>query len=146
MKRKEMEKYLIELIKAALQEIDDEYFNLVTTYEPSGIIRERVFCYEFYHQMRSLMTDDLDISLNGEILPHIDGKTIILFSEGDFISVASTKNAARFLLIGGKPLKEPIAWYRPIVMNTDEELKKAFKEFQIGTFIKKIGPKAVKTI
>ena len=42
----------------------------------------------------------------------------------------------RFLLISGKPLNEPIAWYGPIVMNTREELRKAFQEYQDGTFVK----------
>ena len=42
----------------------------------------------------------------------------------------------RFLLVGGKPLKEPVAWYGPIVMNTDEELKIAFEEYRNGTFLK----------
>lgn len=67
-------RYCIDLIKAALKAIESGYFNLVTTYEPSGIVRERVFCYEFYHQTRLLMTDDFPISLNGEIdkRGHID--------------------------------------------------------------------------
>ena len=42
----------------------------------------------------------------------------------------------RFLLISGKPLGEPIAWYGPIVMNTQEELRVAFDELDAGTFIK----------
>jgi quercetin 2,3-dioxygenase len=43
----------------------------------------------------------------------------------------------RFLLVGGKPLGEPVAWYGPIVMNTEEELRVAFDEYQKGTFVKK---------
>lgn len=67
----------IDLVKAALQNVESGYFNLATTYEPSGIVRERVFCYEFYHQVRLLMTDDFPISLNGEIdkRGHPDFKT-----------------------------------------------------------------------
>lgn len=67
-------RYCIDLIKAALQEIEAGYFNLLTTYEPSGIVRERVFCYELYHQIRLLMTADFPISVNGEIdkRGHID--------------------------------------------------------------------------
>ena len=63
--------------------------------------------------------------------------TIALYgSAGDTVLVATEKKPVRFLLVSGKPLKEPVAWYGPIVMNTQEELKTAFAEFQAGTFIK----------
>ena len=45
----------------------------------------------------------------------------------------------RFLLVSGKPLEEPVAWYGPIVMNTQEQLQQAFAELQEGTFLKEIG-------
>lgn len=57
----------IQLIKRALSEVEAEFFNLVTTYDAAGIVRERVFCYKFYHQMRLLLNGRHDISLNGEI-------------------------------------------------------------------------------
>lgn len=57
----------IDLMKKALLQIGPDYFNLITTYEPSGIVRERVFCYELYHQLRKSMPPDLDLTLNGEI-------------------------------------------------------------------------------
>jgi redox-sensitive bicupin YhaK (pirin superfamily) len=59
----------------------------------------------------------------------------VLLSEGERVAVHSEKGA-RFLLIAGKPLHEPIAWGGPIVMNTQEELEQAFKEIQDGNFIK----------
>jgi redox-sensitive bicupin YhaK (pirin superfamily) len=62
--------------------------------------------------------------------------TIVLYADGDEISVAPDKNGVRFLLISGRPIGEPVAWYGPIVMNTREELKLAFEEYQNGTFIK----------
>ena len=43
----------------------------------------------------------------------------------------------RFLLVSGKPLEEPVAWYGPIVMNTEDELRRAYEELRAGTFIKK---------
>lgn len=63
--------------------------------------------------------------------------SLILFAAGDFITVSTDKHPVRFLLISGKPIKEPIAWYGPIVMNNQKELQQAFKEYRDGTFIKK---------
>ena len=45
----------------------------------------------------------------------------------------------RFLLVSGKPLEEPVAWYGPIVMNTQEELQQAFAELKLGTFLRSKG-------
>ena len=52
------------------------------------------------------------------------------------LAVTTQNRSVRFLLITGQPIREPIAWYGPIVMNTQEELKTAFQEYQAGTFIK----------
>ncbi|AEV29997.1 Pirin-related protein [Sphaerochaeta pleomorpha str. Grapes] len=60
----------------------------------------------------------------------------VLFGEGDTIQATSGDQGVRFLLIGGQPLHEPIAWSGPIVMNTQEELDLAQQELQRGTFIK----------
>jgi len=60
---------------------------------------------------------------------------LVLFREIDKITITSN-DELRFLLISGKPLREPIAWGGPIVMNTEEELRKAFEELRDGTFIK----------
>jgi hypothetical protein len=66
-----------------------------------------------------------------------DEGTIALYEPaGDTIMVTADKRAVRFLLVSGKPLKEPVAWYGPIVMNTKQELETAFKEFGEGSFIK----------
>jgi redox-sensitive bicupin YhaK (pirin superfamily) len=64
-------------------------------------------------------------------------ETVILYGhEGDRVEIRSLEDPLRFLLFAGKPLKEPIAWGGPIVMNTEEELELAFEEYQNGTFIK----------
>ncbi len=63
-------------------------------------------------------------------------ETIVHYGDGDELSVAGEKSGVRFLLISGKPIGEPVAWYGPIVMNTQDELRTAFKEYQNGTFIK----------
>jgi redox-sensitive bicupin YhaK (pirin superfamily) len=61
---------------------------------------------------------------------------LVLFEDGDEILIRTSDHNVRFLLISGKPLGEKIAWAGPIVMNTKEELKIAFEEYNNGTFIK----------
>jgi redox-sensitive bicupin YhaK (pirin superfamily) len=64
-------------------------------------------------------------------------ETVVLFEPaGQKVKIETTDKSIRFLLISGRPLGEPIAWYGPIVMNTQEELRTAFEEFRNGTFIK----------
>ncbi len=65
----------------------------------------------------------------------VDG-TVCLFEDGDKVTVTAGDEQVRFLLISGKPIGEPVAWYGPIVMNTDEEIRQAFDEYRNGTFIK----------
>jgi len=66
----------------------------------------------------------------------ISEKHAILFNKGNRFMVRATDNGIRFLLMSGQPLKEPIAWGGPIVMNTREELNLAFKELDENNFIK----------
>jgi redox-sensitive bicupin YhaK (pirin superfamily) len=66
----------------------------------------------------------------------IENGNLVLFESGDHLSVKASDKPMRFLLLTGKPLKEPVAWRGPIVMNTQEELTIAFQEYQDGTFIK----------
>ena len=63
-------------------------------------------------------------------------RTLVVFDSGDEVAVQAGKKGIRFLLISGTPIKEPVAWHGPIVMNTQEELKAAFNELNNGTFIK----------
>ncbi|QEM67618.1 pirin family protein [Geobacter sp. FeAm09] len=64
-------------------------------------------------------------------------ETVVLYKrEGSDVLIEAGERPVRFLFIAGKPLHEPVAWYGPIVMNTQEELRVAFEEFQNGTFIK----------
>jgi redox-sensitive bicupin YhaK (pirin superfamily) len=65
-----------------------------------------------------------------------DDGSVVLYGPGRRILVTTDKKPVRFLLISGKPLREPIAWYGPIVMNTQAELRTAFEEFEKGTFLK----------
>jgi redox-sensitive bicupin YhaK (pirin superfamily) len=63
-------------------------------------------------------------------------RSLVLFDSGDELTVQAGEQGMRFLLVSGKPLKEPVAWYGPIVMNTQSELQQAMRELQNGTFIK----------
>ncbi|MEP6754274.1 MAG: pirin family protein [Chthonomonadales bacterium] len=65
-----------------------------------------------------------------------DNRSLILFSSGDEVSVRAGEHGIRFLLCSGKPLQEPVAWYGPIVMNTQQELQEAYAELDRGTFLK----------
>ncbi|MGD0828067.1 MAG: pirin family protein [Desulfobaccales bacterium] len=67
-------------------------------------------------------------------------RAIVLYGDGDGVAVSATASPVRFLLISGLPIGEPVAWYGPIVMNTQEELRLAFEEYQQGTFIKHANP------
>jgi redox-sensitive bicupin YhaK (pirin superfamily) len=62
--------------------------------------------------------------------------SLVLFDHGDEISVQAGDDGIRFLLVSGKPIEEPVAWYGPIVMNTQEQLRQAMAELQSGAFIK----------
>ncbi len=65
-----------------------------------------------------------------------ENENLVLFDDGDKVHVSTEDSSVRFLLISGKPINEPVAWYGPIVMNTQEELQVAFEEYREGTFIK----------
>jgi len=64
-----------------------------------------------------------------------ENRSLVLFDKGDEVVVRAGDDGVRFLLISGKPLGEPVAWYGPIVMNTQEQLRTAFTELQDGTFL-----------
>jgi quercetin 2,3-dioxygenase len=63
-------------------------------------------------------------------------RSLVLFDSGDEVTVQAGDEGIRFLLVSGKPIEEPVAWYGPIVMNTQAELQQAFAELRGGTFIK----------
>jgi redox-sensitive bicupin YhaK (pirin superfamily) len=64
-----------------------------------------------------------------------DNRSLVLFDHGDEVTVEVGDEGIRFLLVSGKPLGEPVAWYGPIVMNTQAELRQAFEELRRGTFL-----------
>ena len=67
----------------------------------------------------------------------VPAETVVLFEDGDAIHMTTAEDPVRFLMVSGRPIREPVAWYGPIVMNTREELTLAFDEYRNGTFIKR---------
>jgi len=70
------------------------------------------------------------------VFDDIGNRSLVLFDRGDEITVQAGPNGIRFLLVSGQPLREPVAWHGPIVMNTRDELRQAYAELQDGSFIR----------
>ena len=70
------------------------------------------------------------------VLSPVADRSLVLFDSGDEIVVQAGDAGIRFLLVSGQPIAEPVAWYGPIVMNTEEQLQQAYSELRAGTFIK----------
>jgi redox-sensitive bicupin YhaK (pirin superfamily) len=66
----------------------------------------------------------------------VGNRSLVLFDRGDEVVVQAGEAGIRFLLVSGKPIEEPVAWYGPIVMNTEDELRQAYSELRQGTFIR----------
>jgi len=89
-----------------------------------------------------------DASTPQPVLTEVDGaekyvapgesgdRSLVLFDRGNEIVVQAGERGIRFLFVSGKPIEEPVAWRGPIVMNTQEELRDAFRELREGTFIR----------
>jgi len=75
-------------------------------------------------------------ALSGDAPEAYGEGSLLLYGPGDHVTASADKRPVRFLLVAGKPFHEPIAWYGPVVMNTQDELKAAFEEFERGTFVK----------
>jgi quercetin 2,3-dioxygenase len=88
--------------------------------QPQGVLTE--------HQV-----DGNDIVLRETV----GDRSLVLFDSGDEVTVQAGEQGIRFLLVSGKPIQEPVAWYGPIVMNTQAELQQAVTELRAGTFIKR---------
>jgi hypothetical protein len=87
--------------------------------EPFGALREEV--------------------VNGEeilVRDEVGDRSLIVFDSGDEVTVQAGEAGVRFLLVSGKPIREPVAWHGPIVMNTDAEIRQAIADLRGGTFIR----------
>jgi len=70
------------------------------------------------------------------VLTDVGNRSLVVFDRGDEVTVRAGEEGIRFLLVSGRPIEEPVAWYGPIVMNSEAELREAFTDLQQGTFIK----------
>ncbi|MGC2266768.1 MAG: pirin-like C-terminal cupin domain-containing protein, partial [Candidatus Acidiferrales bacterium] len=86
-------------------------------------------------QPRAVLTERVDTP-DAPAKYEVGNHSLVLFNRGDEIVVHAGKEGIRFLLVSGKPIEEPVAWYGPIVMNTQEQLRQAVNELQTGDFIK----------
>jgi len=84
---------------------------------------------------RAVLTERVDKPTSTPVYD-VGNHSLVLFDRGDEIVVQAGDQGIRFLMVSGKPISEPVAWYGPIVMNTQEQLRQAVSELETGTFIK----------
>jgi hypothetical protein len=87
--------------------------------EPFGVLHEKEI-------------DGEELLVRGEV----GNRSLVVFDSGDEVTVQAGEQGIRFLLVSGRPIKEPVAWHGPIVMNTQAEIKQAVADLRDGTFIK----------
>jgi quercetin 2,3-dioxygenase len=83
-----------------------------------------------------VLTEKTDGGSETVVREQTGNRSLVVFDRGDEVTVQAGEEGVRFLQVSGKPIAEPVAWYRPIVMNTQAELQQAFSELRSGTFIK----------
>jgi len=87
---------------------------------------------------RGVLTEQVGEGASGAMVrDEADNRSLVLFDSGDEVTVQAGEAGLRFLLVSGRPLEEPVAWRGPIVMNTDEELRRAYAELRDGSFIRR---------
>jgi redox-sensitive bicupin YhaK (pirin superfamily) len=86
--------------------------------------------------VRNELADEAGIPHGSTAPEDAQNRSLVLFDRGDEITVQAGDEGIRFLLVSGRPLEEPVAWYGPIVMNTQEQLRTALAELREGTFIR----------
>lgn len=81
----------------------------------------------------------IEKEINGEeifLRDHSGNRTLVMFDTGDEIVVQTRNEGVRFLLMSGRAIREPVAWHGPIVMNTQQEIQRALRDLNDGSFIK----------
>ena len=97
-------------------------------FEGSGIFRDA-------SQPFGVLTEKEVDGAEALVREQTGNRSLVLFDSGDEVTVQAGDEGIRFLLVSGKPIKEPVAWYGPIVMNTNAELRQALSDLNNGTFI-----------
>jgi len=112
-------------------EVETSRHAFAYVFEGSGTFRDA-------SEPRAVLTEDAG---GGDTLRRsmTGNRSLVLFDRGDEVVVQAGDEGIRFLLVSGQPLEEPVAWHGPIVMNTEEELRRAYTELRNGTFIKERG-------
>jgi redox-sensitive bicupin YhaK (pirin superfamily) len=110
-------------------------FKVETTRHAFAYIFDGSGTFRDASEPRAVETDRIQ-SDGREIKDMAGNRSLVLFDRGDEVTVQAGPAGIRFLLVSGQPLKEPVAWQGPIVMNTPEELRQAYAELRNGTFIK----------
>jgi hypothetical protein len=83
---------------------------------------------------QGVLTEQTDGATTRSVPHESENRSLVLFDRGDEVVVQAGDEGIRFLLVSGRPIEEPVAWYGPIVMNTAEELQQAFNDLRNGTF------------
>ncbi|MFQ5780277.1 MAG: pirin family protein [Nitrospiria bacterium] len=119
-------------VKGPVQDIvtDPEYLDI--TIGPDGVLEHPI--QEGYTAFSYVVGGEGYFDKERQRL--IPSENLVLFDNGRGIRITAAKEPVRFLLISGKPIREPVAWSGPIVMNTKEALEIAFEEYRNGTFLK----------
>ena len=119
-------------VKGPVQDIvtDPEYLDV--SIEPNSVFKHAI---NNTHNIFAYVIEGEGIF--GPVKDEIVGtEHLVIFKKGNEVLIHTKEKSVRFLLISGKPIGEPVAWRGPIVMNTEEELRIAFNEYNKGTFIK----------
>jgi redox-sensitive bicupin YhaK (pirin superfamily) len=98
-------------------------------FEGSGTFRDA-------SEPRGVQTEQVGEAAPAGASEPVGNRSLVVFDRGDEVVVQAGDQGIRFLLVSGRPIEEPVAWYGPIVMNTNDELRQAISDLRDGTFIK----------
>jgi hypothetical protein len=123
-------------LKGPVQDIiiEPEYLDITVPPKSSFThsVKRRHKAFAYVIEGEGYFDQDRDSNAHEMVGP----ESLVIFDDGDEVAISTPDRAVRALFVSGKPIGEPVAWHGPIVMNTQEELRIAFEEYEKGTFIK----------